>query len=89
MQKTARNLFCQSCSIPLNKDPGGGGSEKDGSKSKKYCSYCYKDGSFMSPDIDTPQKMQTFCIEQMKKDGMNGILAWLFTRSIPKLERWK
>jgi len=25
----------------------------------------------------------------MKKDGMNGAFAWLPTRSIPRLERWK
>jgi len=25
----------------------------------------------------------------MKKDGMNGIFAWLATRTIPKLERWR
>lgn len=46
-------------------------------------------GKFLSPEIDTSKKMQTFCIEKMKKDGMNAILAWIFTRSIPKLERWK
>jgi len=25
----------------------------------------------------------------MKQAGMNGIFAWLATRGIPKLERWK
>jgi hypothetical protein len=24
-----------------------------------------------------------------EKDGINGFFAWLATRSIPKLERWK
>jgi len=33
--------------------------------------------------------MQEFCIKEMKKTGINGILAWLATRTIPKLERWK
>ena len=33
--------------------------------------------------------MQEFCIIEMKKSGINGILAWLATRTIPKLERWK
>lgn len=82
--------FCQSCSIPKNKDVGNGGTEKDGSKSDKYCSYCYQGGEFtMANDIDTPQKMQKMCIKMMKKDGMNGIVAWILTRGIPKLERWK
>lgn len=74
--------------MPLKSDPGKGGTEKNGSKSQKYCSYCYKDGQFLSPEIDTPQKMQKFCIKKMKENGMNGILAWILTRGIPKLERW-
>ncbi|MGL1894581.1 MAG: zinc ribbon domain-containing protein [Spirochaetaceae bacterium] len=83
------NNFCQSCGYPLNKDKKGGGTEKDGSISKTYCSMCYNDGSFLSPpEVNSAKKMQDFCIQEMKKDGMNGLLAWILTRSIPKLERW-
>jgi len=83
--------FCQSCGYPLDQDKKGGGTEKDGSTSKKYCSMCYLNGEFLkSPsEVDTAEKMQKFCIQEMKKDGMNGILAWILTRSIPKLERWR
>lgn len=82
--------FCQSCGYPLKKDKKGGGSEKDGSISPKYCSMCYENGEFLSPlEVDTAQKMQKFCIQEMKKDGMNGFMAWLLTRGIPRLERWK
>ena len=73
--------------MPLNKDPQKGGIEKDGSISNKYCSYCYQQGQFTSPEVDTPQKMQ-FCIEKMQEQGMPKFVACLFTRSIPKLERW-
>lgn len=79
---------CQSCAMPLNRDPEGGGTNADGSRSDKYCSYCYSSGAFVQPDFNAKQ-MQDFCVEQMKKQGMPGILAWLFTRGIPKLERWK
>lgn len=82
--------FCQSCGFPLERDKNGGGTEKDGSLSNKYCSMCYQKGNFLSPkEIDSPQKMQEFCIIEMKKAGINGIFAWLATRTIPKLERWK
>ncbi|MAG60892.1 hypothetical protein CL619_03845 [archaeon] len=84
-----KNKFCQSCSMPPSKDPGHGGTEKDGSKTKKYCSYCYKDGEFMSPEIDTAKKMQKFCIQKMQEQGMPKFVAWIFTRGIPKLDRWK
>jgi hypothetical protein len=82
--------FCQSCGFPLKKDKKGGGTEADGTLSKKFCSMCYEQGKFTTPpEIDTAKKMQAFCIQEMKKSGFNGILAWLATRSIPKLERWK
>ncbi|MFM9007248.1 MAG: zinc ribbon domain-containing protein [Bacteroidota bacterium] len=82
--------YCQSCGYPLKKDKHGGGTEKDGSISPKYCSMCYKNGAFLTPpEIDTAKKMQAFCIDQMKKSGFNGMIAWLATRSIPKLERWR
>ena len=81
--------FCQSCGFPLRNDKKGGGSEKDGSPSAKYCSMCYAHGSFLTPpEIDTAEKMQQFCMEQMKKSGMSRLFAWLATRSIPRLERW-
>ena len=82
--------FCQSCGYPMKKDINSGGTEKDGTHSKKYCSMCYEKGEFLSPpEIDTAEKMQEFCIKEMKKSGINGFFAWLATRSIPKLERWK
>jgi hypothetical protein len=82
--------FCQSCGFPLKKDKKGGGTEEDGSRSLKYCSMCYRNGKFLSPpEIDSAAKMQQYCIQEMKKDGMNGVFAWLATRSIPMLERWR
>jgi hypothetical protein len=82
------NTICQSCGMPTKKDPQNGGTNSDGSKNTEYCSYCYKDGAFTSPEINTPQAMQSFCIGKMKEMGMPGFVAWLFTRSIPKLRRW-
>ena len=51
---------------------------------------CYENGEFLTPmEIDNAKKMQAYCIQEMKKDGMSGIFAWLATRQIPKLERWR
>ena len=85
-----KNKFCQSCGFPMNKDKKGGGSNADGSISEKYCSMCYENGKFLTPpEVNNAKKMQEFCIQEMKKGGMNGIFAWVATRGIPRLERWK
>jgi len=84
------NKVCQSCGYPLNRDKNGGGTHEDGTISKKYCSMCFSNGKFLNPpEINTAKKFQEYCIAEMKKDKMNGFLAWLLTRGIPKLERWK
>lgn len=79
---------CQSCGMPLKKDPEGGGTNADGSKSKMYCSYCYADGEFKQKEISVAQ-MQDFVKNKMKEMGFPGFLAGMFVKGIPKLERWK
>ena len=78
---------CQSCGMPLKRDPNHGGTNADHSKSTEYCSLCYEDGEFKQPDF-TAKDMQVFCIEQITRCGMPKFVAWIFTRRIPKLKRW-
>ena len=86
MEKVHKN--CQSCGMPLKRDPQNGGSNSDGSKSTTYCSYCYDRGQFKQP-IMTVSEMQQFVKEKMKGFGFPGFLAGFFTKNIPQLERWK
>ena len=79
---------CQSCGMPMTKDPEQGGSNSDGSKSEDYCSYCYQNGSFTQPGF-TSKDMQKFCIEKLKEMGLPRPIGWLVTRGIPKLKRWR
>jgi hypothetical protein len=79
---------CQSCGMPLKKDPKGGGTNADGSKSNKYCSFCYAGGRFTQPDI-TAEEMQQFVIGKLQQMGFPRFAGQLFTRKIPNLERWK
>jgi len=75
--------------MPFKYDPQGSGSEADGAKSTKYCSYCYQDGNFTG-DFKTAKEMQDFCIQKLVEvKKYPKIVAWLFTRCIPKMERWK
>lgn len=80
--------ICQSCSMPLAKDPGRGGTNADGSRSTRYCSLCYQEGRFLHPNF-TVQQMQVHCVMQLQKKGMPRLMAWLLTRGIPKLGRWR
>ena len=79
--------MCQSCGMPLKKDPTGGGTEKDGTKSLKYCSLCYQNGEFIF--TGNARDFQEFCRKKMIEGGHSKFTSWLFTRGIKRLERWK
>jgi len=79
---------CQSCGMPLKRDPNGGGSEADGSKSTMYCSRCYQQGRFVLPDINAEQ-MQAHVREKLAGMGFPRFVSGFFTRGIPNLARWR
>ena len=79
---------CQSCGMPLSKDPLGGGSNADGSLSSEYCSHCYRKGVFTQPDI-TPQEMMKVVEEKLRSMHFPGFLARRFAREVPTLRRWR
>ncbi len=85
MQKYSR---CQSCGMPLKKDPEGGGTELGGAKSVQYCSYCYENGAFKQADW-TLEQMQALGKEKMQEMGFPGFIAGSLSKGIAKLERWK
>jgi len=82
-----KNRFCQSCGLPMKKDPQGGGTNVDGSKNENYCNYCYQNGEFTFNG--TVAEFQEFCRQKMIEDGHNKFMAWIFTRGMKRLERWK
>jgi Putative zinc ribbon domain len=83
-----KNTICQSCSMPLKRDPNGGSTNADGTINDTYCSYCFKDGNFILKDVDV-KTFQEHCRLKMIEGGHNKIIAWLFTRGLSRLDRWK
>ena len=79
---------CQSCGMPRKRDEKGGGTNADGSKSAMYCSHCFEAGQFKMPHVNAAE-MQELVKGKIKEAGFPGVAAWLFTRNIPKLARWK
>ena len=86
MEQTFKN--CQSCGMPMKKDPAGGGTKADGSRNKMYCSHCYEGGKFKQPDI-TVLQMQELVKGKLIEMGFPGFLAGWFSKSVPSLQRWK
>ena len=78
--------FCQSCSMPLDK-PEMMGTEKDGTKSKEYCTYCYQHGAFVNPEMTLPE-MTKMVKEQMEKRKIDSSLVTRAVNSLPFLKRW-
>jgi Putative zinc ribbon domain len=78
---------CQSCGMPLMRDPNGGGTEVNGTKSTMYCSNCYEEGAFVLPDITVDQMIERVK-GRMKEMYIPGFVGYFFVRNIPKLKRW-
>lgn len=81
------NRFCQSCGMPLSKDPLNGGTNQDGTSSSEFCSLCFRGGVFID-HCKTAKEMQDYCIKKMNENGTPKFVAWLLTRGIPRLKRW-
>lgn len=83
----SKTTFCQSFGMPLKKDPQGGSTNADGSINNKYCSYCFQNGEFTFKG--SWNEFQEFCRKKMIAGGHSKFIAWLFTRGMGRLERWK
>lgn len=82
--------ICQSCGMPLEKDPNGGGTNEDKSRSEKYCSFCYADGKFKDEGITLQEKIEKNISMAVQKMNIPETEARNMAEStLPKLERWR
>ena len=78
--------FCQSCAMPMSDEHFG--SEKDGSKSEDYCSYCYQDGEFTT-DISMEEMIDYSAPKAAEATGMSEEAARKMCEDMfPHLKRW-
>ncbi len=75
------NKNCESCMMPLAKDPKMSGSDK-------YCSYCFRDGKLVYQGNDV-NEFKKHSYEAMTAKGMNPLKAKFFTWMIGFAPRWK
>lgn len=81
--------FCQMCGMPMGVTDELYGTEKDGSKSKDYCKYCYDKGEFNFKG--TMDEMIEFCVPKMTE--VNPAMSEEEARKtmkefFPKLKYW-
>ena len=72
----------------MKRDEKGGGTNADGTRNTLYCSKCYENGKFTTPDM-TVDEMKALVKGKLKEFGFPGFIAGFFTKGIPKLERWR
>lgn len=85
MEKT----FCQSCGMDMAY--GTFGKNADGTTSADYCSYCFIDGAFNSPNI-TLQGMIDTCapiLVDAKAFATVEAATEMLSKHLPTLKRWK
>ncbi|MBD3252655.1 transcriptional regulator [Candidatus Pacearchaeota archaeon] len=79
---------CQSCGMPLNDENLG--TNKDGSKNKKYCKFCFENGEFKDKGVTMKEKIEKLVEFARTKMGMDESQARAMAQDvIPKLKRWK
>ncbi|MBR2564286.1 MAG: effector binding domain-containing protein [Paenibacillus sp.] len=79
---------CQSCGMPLTSTDQFG-TEMDGSTTREYCIYCYKDGKFEQPGMSL-EGMIEMCTTILREEGMDEESARSMLRNqLPHLKRWQ
>ena len=82
--------LCQSCAMPIDKDPLNGGTNSDKSKSEIYCSFCYQDGKFLDDGITLKEKIEkNIKIAVTKMNIPENKAREIAENILPKLKRWK
>lgn len=88
MSENTNNKMCESCLMPLGKNWEDAGTERDGTKSQKYCKYCYVNGELMYKGTDL-KDFQKVVYKAMTDRGMWKPKAMFFTWAIKFAPRWK
>ena len=82
--------ICQSCGMPLDNDTNKGGTNSDGSKSDKYCSFCFQNGKFTDEGISLQEKIEKNIQIAVSRLNIPESKAREMAESLlPNLERWK
>lgn len=80
-----RQLVCQCCGMPL--EDGILSREPDGTLNEDYCQWCYTDGKFVYPNLDS---LLDFLAQHMAGGGQTpDQVRDYFAAYLPTLKHWK
>ena len=80
---------CQSCGLPFNEEHAHFiAKETDGTDSI-YCTLCYKDGKFVSPNISMDEMIEIQLPQLVGKLGTEMEVRKQLHEFLPTLKRWK
>ncbi len=80
-----RQLVCQCCGMPL--DDASTSHEPDGAFNEDYCKWCYADGKFTYPDLQT---LTDFLVAHMSGEQFPPEQARAyFSSMLPTLKHWR
>lgn len=88
MNSLGDERVCQSCGIMISDDLLKGGTEKDGTINKTYCSNCYQNGIFTDPTL-TFGAMKSKIESQMKKLKFSKKNIKKHLSSLKYYKRWQ
>lgn len=80
---------CGSCGMPLAREEDVG-TEADGSLSHDYCTYCYRDGRFVEPELTWEQAVEKYAPMMASNLGMPlGKAKEMVRQYLSTLPRWR
>lgn len=87
--KPSKVPICQSCSMPMERAEDSG-TNADGSRSKDYCNFCFKNGKFTDPKITLDQMIDKVAGMTAQMRGIAEAEAKEMAGAfIPRLKRWQ
>ncbi|WP_241394734.1 zinc ribbon domain-containing protein [Clostridium beijerinckii] len=88
MIRMTKVAMCQSCGLPFNEEHAHFiAREQDGSESI-YCTYCYKDGKFIHPNMSMKEMVELIIPVLGKVIGEEEARKEM-TTLLPTLKRWR
>lgn len=84
----SESVICQSCGMPMKQDEDFG-TNRDGSKNKEYCKFCFEEEQFTDEGITMEQKIEKNIMIAKGMGISEDQAKQMAEKVIPTLKRWQ